>query len=104
MGNTYKAGSQLSTLALLVPGIAAHDVDDTSTANDLTVLADSLDAGTDFHDYLHFDLYQGSKAPQYKRWGPALPRPDNKEFRSPAAMAGQPSDRLVILSSHLASH
>ncbi len=77
-----------------MPGVAAHDVDDASTANNLAVLADSLDAGTDFHDYLHFNLSsevapltddfipqnlihlpqlaltdksEGGKAPQYKR-------------------------------------
>jgi hypothetical protein len=82
MGNSCGSGVVLSTLALLVSGIAANNVDDASTANDLAVLADSLDAGTNFHDYLHFNLYKGGKAPQYKRWGPALPRPDNKEFRS----------------------
>jgi hypothetical protein len=50
MGNSCGSGVVLSTLALLVSGITANDVDDASTANDLAVLADSLDAGTNFHD------------------------------------------------------
>src|SRR5687768_997562 len=41
----------LLTLALLVPGIGADDVDHAATAHDLAVLADLLNRGT----YFHFD-------------------------------------------------
>src|SRR6185295_11864989 len=41
--------SSVSTLALLVPGVGADDVDHAAAAHDLAVLADLLDRRTDFH-------------------------------------------------------
>jgi hypothetical protein len=37
-------------LALLVARIAAHDVHDATAADDFTLVANTLDAGFDFHD------------------------------------------------------
>jgi hypothetical protein len=37
-------------LALLVARIATHDVYDTTAAYDFTLVANTLDAGFDFHD------------------------------------------------------
>jgi hypothetical protein len=39
------------TLALFVAGIGADDVDHAAAAYDLAMLANSLDAGSDFHSW-----------------------------------------------------
>jgi hypothetical protein len=42
----------LLTLALLVPGVLTNDADDALAADDLALVANLLDGGTDLHDVL----------------------------------------------------
>jgi hypothetical protein len=49
MRNGAEAVNDWLSLALLVPGIAAHDVHNTATAHDLALVANPLDACLYFH-------------------------------------------------------
>jgi hypothetical protein len=44
---------RLLTLSLFVARVAAHDADHTSAAHDLALVANTADAGTDFHGNTH---------------------------------------------------
>jgi hypothetical protein len=48
-GQGAEARNESLSLALLVPRIAAHDVHDTTTAHDLALVANPLDACLYFH-------------------------------------------------------
>ena len=45
------SGRERSALALLVPGVLADDADDVAALNDLAILTEALDGGSDFHGY-----------------------------------------------------
>jgi hypothetical protein len=47
--NAHATKAPLLTLALFVARIGADNVDHTTAADDLAMLANSLDAGSDFH-------------------------------------------------------
>jgi hypothetical protein len=66
-----------STLALLVTRIATDDENDAAAAYDLTIFANSLDAGSDFHGSLA--LGKG-KVYQYKGDEPIGSRPSERKI------------------------
>ena len=60
--------------------VGADYVDDASTADDLAVLTNSLDAGTDFHDYLYKASLQSPKRFSISFNGLSLQGPPKKIF------------------------
>lgn len=81
-----------STLALLMTGIAANNVDDALAANYLAVFTDSFDAGTHFHDNCYAGISsKWGKVPQYTRYGPGFTRASGQYF---ALRGTSPADEL----------
>jgi hypothetical protein len=67
-------------LPLFVAGVAAHDVHHAAAADNLAILANTLDAGTDFHGRLD----SWAKANEYKRFVPEPSSPGAARIRAAA--------------------